>query len=269
MSYIFSGRLRARTGGGEAVPIADATVMLYRPREGEEDGFTIREPEEARGREYGLIALARTDERGEFRIDLGERSVFGHRGSTHGYAGEPFVVDVYCRGVDGVTAIDAGIEPVQFSLGTVAPAWEPGDGDVRHARWEYDIPAEQWAQVRSALDAWTIEGRVLQDDSKLPLAGLKVYAYDADPVQDDFLGSAVTDEQGYFRINYPGRLFRRTSLPRAQYERGGPEVYFRVESPDGLVVYDEPRSRGREPDRANVSNFFSTELSIDFVPSTS
>lgn len=260
MSYIFTGRLRARTCGGSVVPVANATLMVYRKIDGEEAGFSIREHEEVRGREYTLISQGRTDENGDFRIDFREKTIYGHRGTTHRFAGEPFVLDAVVRRADGLPDHDP--EPVQFTVGTVSPAWQ-GAGEEHSARWEHEIPEAEWVRVRSALDAWRIHGRVIRADTKAPAEGVKVFAYDADVMQDDFLGSATTDRDGRFIIDYPGSAFRQTAVPGADFERGGPELYFRVESADGTVLLKEEKSRGNKPDRADASNCFSTELTVD------
>jgi hypothetical protein len=257
MSYLFTGRLRAHACGGSVVPVADATLKLYRMSEKEERGFTVRTADDVRAHEYALMAQGRTDANGEFSIDITEKSIYGYRGSTHPYGGEPFILDVVSRGVEGI-ARGEDIEPVQYTIGVVEPTWNGSDG-ASVTRWEYDIARDEWANVRQALDTWSIIGRVTGGDR---LGGLKVFAYDADVVQDDFLGDAVTDSEGRFRIDYPGAAFRKTVVPGADYERGGPELYFRVEEASGKVIYEEGKARGSRPDRANAGNCFQVELAI-------
>lgn len=259
MSYLFTGRLSAHSCGGSVVPVSDATLKLYRLAEQEERGFAVQTPEDVRGRDFGLFAQGRTDADGVFSIDLTEKSIFGHRGSTHPYGGAPFVLDVVSRGLEGIARGD-DVEPVQYSIGVVAPDWIDAGGR-REARWEHVISAEQWAQVRAALDTWTILGTVSGRDGRLE--GLKVLAYDADLIQDDFLGEAITDAQGRFRIDYPGSAFRQTVVPGADFERGGPELYFRIEDASGATVYQENKSRGSQADRADAGNCATVELRID------
>jgi hypothetical protein len=255
MSYVFSGRLRVNTCGGSLAPLADATVKLYRRNEDVTGDFAVHSAAEVSARDYALFAQGRTDAEGEFQIAIHEKSVFGYRGSTHPYAGEPFVVDVLTRGVYGLPQ-EVDVEPVQFTLAAVEPAWSDAAGNQLF-RWELDVAEAQWSAVRQALDLWTIVGRVAGVG-----AGHKVLAFDADPIQDDFIGSATTGADGAFRIDYPGSAFRRTPIPGANFERGGPEIYFRVEAPNGAVVYQEPKSRGSRPDRANSPNCMSVELAI-------
>jgi 5-hydroxyisourate hydrolase-like protein (transthyretin family) len=266
MSYVFSGRLRTHTCDGSVVPVANATVMLYRPGDEAESGFALREHESVRDRSYAMFCQGRTNEQGEFRMNFTEKTIYGYRGSTHAYAGEPFVLDVYVRSADG-SKLDHDPEPVQFTVGVVTPEWQD-DGDGKSARWEHEISEAAWAQVREALDAWSIVGRVVRGDNKQPAAGLNVLAYDADLIKDDFLGSATTDADGRFRIDYPGSAFRQTPVRGAEFERGGPELYFRVETADGQLVLKEDKSRGNKPDRANATNCFSVELTVEGVPSS-
>jgi hypothetical protein len=259
MSYVLSGRLRTHACGGEVVPVANATLMIYRKVDAEPAGFSIRDHEQIRDREYALMCQGRTNEAGEFRIDFAEKTIFGHRGSTHPYAGEAVVIDAYVRSNDG-TPLSHEPEPVQFTVGDVAPPWQ-ASGDAHEAQWEHVISESDWAKVREALDAWAIVGRVVTADRQ-PLAGYKVSAYDADLVKDDYLGNATTDADGRFRIDYAGEAFRQTPVRGAEFERGGPELYFHVESPDGGMALKEDKSRGNKPDRADATNCFTVELVV-------
>jgi len=47
-----------------------------------------------------------------------------------------------------------------------------------------------------------IVGTIVEAESGKPLSGLQVRAYDKDFLFDDKLGTAVTDAQGKFRIDY-------------------------------------------------------------------
>jgi len=258
MTYVLTGRLRTHACGGSLVPVANATLMIYRPGDEAEEGFTVRDHEQIRDHEFRLMCQSRTDDQGEFRVQFGEKTIFGYRGSTHVFAGEAFVLDVLARSADGA-ALDHDPEPVQFSLGEFSLDWQDQGAD-KTAHLDHEISESDWSRVREALDTWTIVGRVVGAD-KNPRADLKVSAYDADLVQDDFLGSASTDAEGQFRIDYAGTAFRQTAVG-AGYERGGPELYFIVESQDGSTLLKEDKSRGNKPDRADASNCFSVELTV-------
>jgi hypothetical protein len=98
----------------------------------------------------------------------------------------------------------------------------------------------------------------------LPVAGITVSAFDVDWIQDDALGSAITDSSGHFRIDYLAADFKRTPFPWLNVELfGGPDLYFKVESPGGGLILDEPPSRGRDHDRENAGPCFCVDLCVD------
>ena len=73
----------------------------------------------------------------------------------------------------------------------------------------------------------------------------------------------MTDEQGNFRIDFKGATFRQTPVKGVNVEGKGPDLYFRIEGPDGSLIVAEDRSRSSEPDRRDVDNLYSTDLLID------
>lgn len=269
MSYVLTGKLQGLVTPERAEPLADATVRLYRTRGYRPIGrpldieprFAALTPGEVKAKEYLWTAQARTNQHGEFTVDLSEPSLIGHVGSAHPYAGEPLEVDVYCRSAPGQPR-DAAVEEIQFTVGIVCPRWRPMEGGQR-AEWEWVLSQGFWSRVKSALDSWTILGRVTSRAAQIPLSGLRVYAFDADLVQDDPLGTATTNEQGRFRIDFSGRVFRQTPGPGVDFEVRGPDVYFRVQRPDGTVLDAEQRSRASAPDRRDVGVIFDAELVVD------
>jgi hypothetical protein len=66
-------------------------------------------------------------------------------------------------------------------------------------------------------------GKVVDEESGKPLAGLQVRAFDKDLLFDDKLGLAVTDAAGEFRINYSQLDFSSFLATEAS-----PELYLRV-----------------------------------------
>jgi hypothetical protein len=255
MSHVIAGRVRARCATGVEEPLAEETILLYRVPAGEASHVGLRSHEEARGREYLLHARGRTDADGGMRIDFREPGLLGHRGSRHPYEGGPLAVEIYYRG------LGSRKEPVQIALGHVTPTWQESGG-VRFAHLDLEIDPELFGRARAALDIWTVCGSVHRSDG-LPAVGYRVFAHDSDALHDDFLGSAVVGEEGSFRIDYPGDAFRPRTVAGVDLERGGPELYFRVETPQGRVVYEEPSSRGIQRDRANAPNWFSVELAVE------
>jgi hypothetical protein len=78
---------------------------------------------------------------------------------------------------------------------------------------------------------FTISGAVLEADTRRPLPGLFVKAFDEDHVFDDVLGSAVTGDDGSFEIVTELRDFREI------FERR-PDIFFRLSRhPGGKVVH--------------------------------
>jgi hypothetical protein len=257
MSYLLEGRIVGRSTPHDAEPLAGATIKLYRHGSDDAEGFSIRDDDESRGGEGALLGQTRVEPDGAFRIDLSERSVFG-RGAVEGYTGGPLRVDVFCRALQGAPETS---NAVQFTAATLRPEWsETGQG--KSASWNHEIPVEEWSQVREKLDLWMVAGRVV-DGGGLPLDGVRVHVYDADVVDDDLLGTAETDGDGHFRVDYTGSAFRDTPVG-VDYEQGGrPDIYFKVETPDGTVLLDEGKRRADDADRKDVSPCFYAELAVD------
>lgn len=65
------------------------------------------------------------------------------------------------------------------------------------------------------------------------LANLRVEAWDKDPLFDDLLGTAMTDERGSFQIEFDETYFQELFLD--QY----PDIFFRIFSGDALVKSTE------------------------------
>ena len=67
-----------------------------------------------------------------------------------------------------------------------------------------------------------IIGHIIARESREGLAGLQIEAWDKDLICDDFLGSAVTDDQGTFNIEFSESHFRELFLDRQ------PDLFFKV-----------------------------------------
>jgi len=263
MAYLFTGKLFAYLCPNCPEDLSNVTIRLYRLPEDKpaaalatanpKDTFVIHDPEEIEGRSEYLLAEGKTDDQGEFKITLGEKQ---------DYNGGPFEVDIYLEQVPGGKS-DKKQEPVQFTITTLQPQWRQREKDYL-AYWKYGIPQRFWCGIRSRFSAWVICGIVTTCETKLPLAGLTVKAFDADWLQDDPLGSAVTDGAGKFRIDYTTTDFRKTPFsPLINLELiGGPDIYFHIDS-GGSSVLEEPRSRGRDPDRENVGPCFCVSLCVE------
>ena len=96
-----------------------------------------------------------------------------------------------------------------------------------------------------------IKGEIREKESGLPVKGLRVRAYDKDLLWDDLLGTATTDQEGKFEMDYSSKDFRELLEAR-------PEIY--------LVVYAPPRTlllKTRDSVRAGAKEGEHFDLEID------
>lgn len=267
MNYIFKGRLCGYICDECPEPLAKVKVRLYRIRQGQDitslavanpkNTFAILSDEEVKAKESLLLAEAEADENGNFAFELSEKQR---------YDGEAFEVDVYCGNVPRPKIPRDPPPPIQFSITVVQPMWHQAERELV-AVWDYCVPYRYWCAVKARLGWWTICGSVVDCESKAPIAGVRVRAFDVDWWQDDELGSAITDATGKFRIDYMPINFKQTPFSPWGINVewfGGPDVYFRVENPvTGAPLLEEPRWRGETPGRENRGSCFCVELCID------
>lgn len=245
--------------------LSGVTVRLYRAsREitqrasaDPKDTFELISDEGAANKKGDLIAETNTDTDGKFSFSLGP---------DQKYSGEAFEIDVYCGTVPHRKDTATPPVPLQFSITTLQPQWRASDNGFL-AAWEYCIPARYWCHIRGRFGAWTICGHITICDSGAPLGGVRVFAFDRDWLQDDPLGSSVTDGTGHFRIDYSDTDFKKTIFPTINIELfGGPDIYFRVETLGGTVLLAEPPDRARASDRNNRGPCFCVDLCVPKGP---
>ncbi len=262
MAYIFKGRLCGYICAECPEPLSNVTVRLYRSRAGQgvtllaaasaKDTFAILSDADVQAKASSLIAETSTNADGSFVFDLGEKQ---------NYKGEAFEIDVYCGTVPNRKPTPKPPKPLQFHITTVQPTWRNTDAGFM-AAFEYCVPVRYWCEIRRRFGAWTICGIVVDCKSGAPIAGVKVRAFDEDWLQDDDLGSGITDGAGKFRIDYLPIDFEQTPLsPLLNFELvGGPDVYFKVETLGGVALLSEPRTQGRSPGRENIGPCFCVRL---------
>jgi hypothetical protein len=251
MSYILRGHLCGYLCADCREDLSDVTVRLYRPEGNDiqlraaanaKETFNLLSEDDVEAKEKRLLGEGRTDENGTFSVSMDGQ-----------YDGEAVEVDVYCGTVPGrkPPRRGHGPKPLQFSITTIQPSWS--EGNQRVAEWKYCIPSRYWCTIRGRFGAWVICGHVTVCETGQSLPGVTVKAFDVDWLQDDALGTAVTDAGGHFRIDYNASDFRKTIFPGIQIEWfGGPDVYFHILAPGGATLLQEAPARGREPDRENV-----------------
>lgn len=264
MAYIFKGRLCGYICDECPEPLSHVKVRLYRTRKEQnatalvaaqpKDTFAILDEKQVKEKSSSLIGEYETDDAGNFTADLGSK-----------YDGGAVEVDVYCETVPGRKETPKPPKPLQFSITVVQPEWRPLGRDSV-AIWNYCLSQRYWCLVRSRFHAWVICGHITVCNSRRPAPGLKVSAFDVDWLQDDALGSAVTDANGRFRINYSPADFKKDIFGFNVELFGGPDLYFRVETPSGTVLLNEPPSRGRDADRENVGNCVCVHLCVEELP---
>ena len=270
MSYLFKGALKGALCRDCIEPLAGLTLKAYRISATRDatsmavahakDTFAPVDAEAMAAKASLLLAEAKIDEAGNFVIDFSK---------APNYGGEAFEIDLYCGTVPHLKPGPTPPTPLQFSITTLQPLWREV-GDARVAAWDYTIPYRYWCRVRGRFGAWTICGRVLHCETKAPIGGVRVRAFDVDWLQDDALGNGITDGGGHFRIDYSAADFKKTIFsPFINLEWiGGPDLYFRVETLSGTALLTEPPSRGRAPDRENAGPCTCVDLCLEQQPPT-
>ncbi len=257
MSYTFKGRLCGYVCERCEEPLSNLTVRLYRVA-GDRDvtalaaaqpkeTFAFLSDEDVQAKISLLLAEAQTDAEGNFSVEL-----------PANYDGGPFEVDVYCATMPR-PKVSRHAHPLQFSITTLQPEWVDVDGS-RTASWEHCIDVRYWCRVLARFGVWTICGHLVTCQGQSPIPGATVKAFDRDWLQDDGLGSAVTNSDGHFLISYTVDEFKKTPFPFIDIELvGGPDVYFSAEL-GGTTILQEDPSVGRSPERANIGPCFCVEL---------
>ncbi|HYK85850.1 MAG TPA: hypothetical protein VEV19_10815 [Ktedonobacteraceae bacterium] len=265
MSYIFRGQLCGLICTECPEPLSNVRVRLYRNRADQavtvlavaqpKDTATILTDEIVQQKEASLLAEAETDTEGKFSIELGEKE---------NYQGEAFEVDVYCGTVPHQKVRPNPPPPRQFTITTLQPLWRQSENGFLWV-WDYCLSARFWCAIHALFGAQVICGHVTTCDTQEPVPGVTVTALDADWLTDDPLGSAVTDAAGKFRIDYTHRPFLVTLFPQLTPffpNVSGPDVHFRIQL-GAVTILDEPKSRGRQPDRNDVEPCFCVELCVE------
>jgi hypothetical protein len=264
MAYIFRGHLGGFICAQCPEALSNVRVRLYRNRPEQnvtllavaspEDTSVILTDKQVKEKASSLLAETETNNDGLFIFELGEKQ---------NYHGEAFEVDVYCETMPYQKIGPNPPPPRQFTITTLQPLWRQSETGFLWV-WDYCLPARFWSAIRALFGAQVICGHVTIYGTQEPVSHVTVTAFDANWF-DDPLGSAVTDGAGIFRIDYTHRPFLATLfsqltplLPNAS----GPDVHFRIQR--GVTdLLDEPKSRGRQPDRVDIGSCFCVDLCVE------
>ena len=267
MEYVFQGKLCGHICPECSEALSNVLVRLYRSRSDQpvtalasaepKETLAILTDEQVAEKSDYLIAEVRADENGQFTFKFG---------SKQKYEGKAFEIDVCLDTVPN--ASDKEKKTLQFTITTLQPRWRQTKQGYVY-KWDYCLPARFWCAIRARFDAWVICGTVVSCDTNSPIAGVRVRAFDVDWIQDDPLGSAVTDVAGHFRIDYSSIAFRQTPFsPFINFEWiGGPDVYFHIETTTGSPLLTESSAMGRTSARENIGTCFCVSLCLKKVPS--
>ena len=246
MSYLFKGNLRGQICEDCTESLSGIEVLLYTPwkRNNEtevetngKDNFRIVSQEEARVREKLLVAKTTTDAHGNFSFEINEE-----------YQRGAFDIDIICHTVPFAVKKPDSKQALQLHLTTIIP--------IQIEYWNFTIPHKIWCNIRGKyFDAWVICGHLRNCETNKPIVNASVTAWDADFLTDDNLGTATTDANGHFRIDYTSATFKKTFLSpwiNAETDPGlplrfqsGPDVYFKA-TLAGETLIDETKDDARK-----------------------
>ncbi len=270
MNYSLRGNLRGFYCGDCFDFFYNATIKVYSTEASAvttqlalanaKETFHQRTPKELKAISKKLLFETTTDENGNFEVLIGDKQK---------YNGGAFEIDFECGTVPTRLGPRNPPKPhgsVQFHITTLQPFWKESANGNREqsAYWEYGIPDKFWCWLLKIFGWYVVCGRVETCSTKVALTGVKVKAFDVDLIQDDFLGEAVTDSSGHFKIYYTEVDFSKTIFSWLNIEwPAGPDLFFSVEQLNGNILLQEPRSKGHSRGRENASNCTCVELCID------
>lgn len=255
MRNIFKGSLRGYVCEDCLEAVSEVEILIYHPYRNADttantasnakDTFRFVSKEEAKQRAELLVYKAKTDAEGNFQIEVSEN-----------HLDASFDIDFVCGTVPPKHPKPKRDEIVQLHITTFSMRLElEKQAKNEKYRWEYAIAYKWWCYIRGHFfDAWVICGHLMNCQTNKPIANAKVTAMDADFFTDDNLGTATTDSNGHFRIDYTSADFKKTFLspwinietdPSFLSFQSGPDVYFKAEL-GGTKLVDETKADARK-----------------------
>jgi len=262
MAFIFRGALCASVCADCTLPLSNVLVRLYRAKDAK---LTAAAPKltqrilseaEVAAKADRLIGEAHTTADGGYEVIVDQSS------DESNYDGGPVEIDVRFIASD-LSQRDGVDGTLQVSLTVLQPNWRQREQGYISV-WDHCLSQRFWCQLLEQLDLWIICGQITDCETQQPVTGVKVEAYDADWLQDDYLGVATTVGGGQFHIWYTRADFETTIFPAIDLELfGGPDLYFRVSTLGGIPLLEESQSDGRASGREDVGHCFCVNLCVE------
>lgn len=252
MNYILMIGLSGRICEACFEPLSEVTVLLYDKTDdfianlaaaAPKNTFKRLTQDEVEQKKPFLLAEGVTDSNGNVQLFLDKK-----------YDGKAFDVDI-------VLTSPENNQTIHFHLTTLAPSWRRTEKGYI-ASWNYSLPNRTWCHVNNLIKRWIICGKLIHCKTQEPIGGVLVSAFDRDWLQDDKLGTALTEADGRFLIEYQPSDFTPGTFLDVEMT-GGPDVYFHVNHPSGAPLLVEPPEKGREPGRENRGPCFCVTLCLE------
>lgn len=247
MSYQLIGNISALICDDGIEPLAHATLKVYLPpihaAQLPPCHGVFREPQaltetQVAAKADRLLASVELDLEGNFRLSWQEIHLFT----------EPLEIDI-C--IEQVAGSRKGLSvSLHFNLGVFVPHWRRSK-ERYIAAFAYIIPSECWTSIRHRLQSWAITGVLRHYRNHSPIGRVLVQAFNARNGKK--LGEAFANEQGRFRIRFAFEPpHRHLLLVRNGEIRTGPDVFFKVLTIEGFLLWSEDRNEGLRDDRLGV-----------------
>lgn len=248
MSYQLIGNISALICDDGIEPLAHATLKVYLPpihaAQLPAPHGIFREPQsltatDVTAKADRLLAEVKLDMDGNFRLTWQEIHLFT----------EPLEIDICIEHIAGCRKDQ--VIPLHFHLGVFVPQWRRSKERYLSA-FAYIIPSECWTSIRHQLQSWAITGVLRHYRNHNPIGRVLVQAYNARSGKK--LGEAFANEQGRFRIRFAFEpQHRHLLLVRNGEIRTGPDVFFKVLTAEGFMLWSEDRNAGLRDDRVGVA----------------
>ncbi|WP_209403013.1 hypothetical protein [Pseudozobellia sp. WGM2] len=265
MGYIIKGTVNASLFPDIRENVSDALVLIYLDDDLAENRHSSKKEarqltkKEIIDKQDLCIGQAKTNGNGNFEIKLFEA-----------YDNQRITIDIKLSQAPYQKSINRKKE-IQYTLIKLNPVWRP-DGQNFSYSYNHTFPFKNWCQIRALFDAWTICGSLkITGATNTKLFGFKIVVMDVDWIKDDLIGTAITDEKGYFRVDYTSADFKKTFLsPILNIETPistipGPGIYFKVLSPEGKIIYQEDSVQGHTDERKNIPRCYFVKLNVTLV----